>query len=161
MTLDIFSFQRAFSAKKKMALAAGNCYNSAAAIESKDILDSLYLGLDCEIADCGEFCDASSTVDEFIDNCKNLLQQLSNVESNQVTIQLSNNDNLSLNENSGSIQMKLDGEYVVISDLTIPHLYENLMQDIQSNPDLYGSCLASYVNNLEQRVLVPASLVHS
>lgn len=141
-----------------MALAAGNCSNSVAAIEAKDILDSLYLGLDCDIADCGEFCNASSTVDEFIDNCKALLKQLSEVESNHVRIQLTNNDSLCLDESNGNIQMKLDGERVVITDLTIQHLYETLSQDIQDNPDLYGSCLANYASSLGHRALAASSL---
>lgn len=158
MTLNIFSFQRAFTSRQRMALAAANCETSLAAIEAKDILDSLYLGLDCEVMDCGEFCEASSTSVEFVSHCKILLQELSDAD-NSVTISLSNNTNLNLNEINGHIQMNMDGEQVTLPNLTIQHLYKNLVQDIQNNPDLYGTCLVGYVNDLKRREKICALLL--
>jgi hypothetical protein len=150
MSLNIFSLKRAFTARQKMALAAGNCHNSQAALKAKDTLNALYLGLDCEVTDCGEFYDASSTIDEFIADCTLLLQKLSTVENNQVTIQLTNRHNLSLNEINGYIQMQMDNQQVTLPNLTIQHLYNNLIQDIHNNPDLYGTYLTNYAHHLEQ-----------
>ena len=158
MTLNIFSFKRAFTARQQMALAAANCETSLAAIEAKDIMDSLYLGLDCEVMDCGEFCEASSTVDEFVTHCKTLLQKLSDADD-AVTISLPNDISLSLNEKNGHIQMNMDGEQVTLPNLTIHHLYNNLVQDIQNNPDLYGTCLAGYANSLQRREKLCALLL--
>jgi|GEM_PF-5460522 len=158
MTLNIFSFQRAFTARQGMALAAANCETSLATIEAKDIMDSLYLGLDCEVMDCGEFCEASSTVDEFVDYCKTMLQELSDADD-AVTISLPNNTNLNLNEKNGHIQMSMDGKQVTLPNLTIHHLYKNLVQDIQNNPDLYGTCLTGYVNSLQRREKICALLL--
>lgn len=158
MSLNIFSFQRAFTARQRMALAAANCETSLAALEAKDIMDSLYLGLDCEVMDCGEFCEASSTVDEFITHCKTLLEKLSDADD-AVTISLPGNSSLNLYEKTGYIQMSMDGEHIRLPNLTIHQLYRNLLQDIQNNPDLYGTCLTGYVNSMQRREKICALLL--
>jgi hypothetical protein len=86
MTLNVFSFQRAFTAKRQMALVAGDGPSSLAPVEAKDILDSLYLGLDCEITERGEFFTASSTVEEFITVCQMIIQEISHVEDDHLNI---------------------------------------------------------------------------
>jgi hypothetical protein len=160
MALTLFSFQRAFTARQRVALAAADCENSKTAIEAKNILDSLYLGLVCDNMDCGEFCDASSLVDEFISHCKILLQKLS-VADHEATIPLSDNVFLHLVEKNGHIRMNMNGEHVILPNLTLRLLYKNLLQDILDNPDLYGSSLSSYVHSLERRKKLPALLLPS
>ena len=161
MSLNIFSFQRAFTAKRKMALAAANCDTSVAAIEAKDILDSLYLGLDCEVMDCGDFCNACSNVDEFIDLCKTLLQKLAGALNDDVIIPLANSNNLGLSEQNGALQLQMDGKQLTLTNLTFQHLYKNLVQDIQNHPELYGNYLSNYANNLKRRERTCALLLPS
>jgi hypothetical protein len=48
-------------------------------------------------------------------------------------------------------------EQVIVANLTIQDLYQNLVQDIQNNPDLYGAYLSSYANNLEQYELTASA----
>jgi hypothetical protein len=161
MAITIFSFQRAFSTNQRMALAAADCETSLAAIEqAKDILDSLYLGLDCEITDCDKLCDASSAVDQFIAQCNTLLQQLSEADDD-ATIPLPGKNYLFLYEKNGHIHMSMNGEHVILPNLTLRRLYKNLVQDILNNPDLYGSSLASYAHSLERRKKIPALLLPS
>jgi hypothetical protein len=150
MSLDIFSFQRAFRARRKMALAASDCSNTLAGAAAKDVLDCIHLGLNCDNADCGEFCDSSSAVNEFIATCQNLLKKLANAECNHITITLPCSNHLSLNEKDGNIQLQMGNKQVTLSNLTIPNLYNNLVQDIQEHPDLYGASLFSYTKNLKQ-----------
>jgi len=161
MTLTIFSFQRAFTAKRKMALAAADRDTTTATTQAKDILDSLYLGLDCEITDCGDFCSVSSTVEEFIDLGKTLLQKLSCALHDDVIIPLSAGNELSLSEQNGSLQLRMDGEQVTLNNLTFQRLYKNLVQDIQNNPELYGHYLSQYVNNIKRRERTCALLLPS
>lgn len=160
MTLSIFSFQRAFTAKQQMALAAGNCTTPLAAIDTKDILDCLHLGIDCGITGNNEFCNSTATVDEFIANCESMLKALSNTnENNVVTISLSHNHPVCLKEKNGDIIIKMHGERVILPNLTLQDLYKNLIQDIQNNPQLYGNYLINYTNCLEQskKLLPPAT----
>jgi hypothetical protein len=149
MNLDIFSFQRAFTARQKMALAACDCSSTLASNEAKDTLDALYLGLACEEMDCGEFCDTGAAIDEFITHCQTILQKLAAAEKDQVTIPLSNNRNLCLGEKNGSLQLQMNSEHITLPNLTFQHLYTNLIHDIQSYPDLYGAGLFSYASNLK------------
>lgn len=148
MSLNIFSFQRAFTARQKMALAACDCSSTLASNDAQDILDALYLGLDCEERDCGEFCDSDAAIDEFITYCQTLLQELSATKKAHVTIQLSNNRNLCLDEQNGSLQLQMNSERITLPNLTIQHLYTNLVHDIQSYPELYGAGLSNYANKL-------------
>ncbi len=150
MSLTIFSFQRAFTAKHQMALAAGNIDNIQVALEAKDILDSLHLGLICETMACDEFCNSTSIIDEFIANCENILIPLSLPNDNgPVTIHLLNQAHLTLKEENGDVTLEMDGEQLTIAGLCLGDLYQNLAKDIQSNPDLYGTSLTSYIKNNE------------
>lgn len=161
MTLTIFSFQRAFAAKRKMALAAADRDTSIATMEAKDILDSLYLGLECELTDCGDFCSVSSTVEEFIDLVKTLLQKLSCALYDDVIIPLSTDNYLSLSEQNGNLQLGMDGQQVTLTNLTFHRLYKNLVQDIQDHPELYGHYLSHYVNTIKRRQKTCALLLPS
>lgn len=153
MSHSIFSLQRAFSAKRHMALAAGNVDNFLAAMKAKDMLDSIHLGLFCEAVEFDDYCKSTAAVDEFIADCKNILVALStysdDIENDHITIQLLNN-RIDLSEENGALKMKMDGEQVTLLNLTLQDLYKNLLNDIQSNPELYGSCLTKYVNSLEE-----------
>lgn len=139
--LNIFAFQRAFTATNNMALAVDEHYEALKAIEEADILDCLHLGLLCETTSTSSEY-TSPAVAQFIDYCPTILSALAHhTDQTILTIVLSHHTSIQLVENGQHLLLKMDGKQVILPQLTFKTLRMRLVQDIEHHPNLYTTLL--------------------
>lgn len=118
-----------------------------------DYLNNINQGLVLGVDSYHSGGNQASDLESYVQASKIIFEALYNFpydgEEKSTTIQLPNKT-LTLQEQDNGVEIDIDGEKKLITDVTIRSLYEALFEDIRSHPDQFGIELSAYVNNINE-----------